>query len=60
MRLVLGFVQGCYQRQTTMAGETEQAFAKQKVFVFQRSKRAVRIAGENNRPGTGPLFLGVF
>lgn len=57
MRLVLGFVQACYQRRTTMAAKTEQACVKQKVFVFQCSKPSVRAAGGNNRPDTDPLFL---
>lgn len=36
----------------------EQAGAKQKVFVFQFSKPCLRVAGGNNHPDTGPLFLG--
>lgn len=36
----------------------EQAGAKQKVFVVQFSKPSLRVARGNNRPDTGPLFLG--
>lgn len=55
MRLVLGFVQACYQRGPTMAAETEQA--RVKVFsVFQCLKSSVVVAGGNNHPDTGPLF----
>lgn len=34
VRLVSGFVQGCYQRGATMAGKTEQAGVEHKVFCF--------------------------
>lgn len=36
----------------------EQACVKQKVFVFQFSKPSLIVAWGNNRPDTGPLFLG--
>lgn len=68
VRLVLGFVQACYQSGATMAARTEGGVCvKQKVFfvvclgvffplVFHCAKPSVGVARENNQPGTGPLF----